>query len=333
MNMMTMTRQTQAGSAFYNAKESKPPLWRWQQHSFRAMNTGVYVCRYGRDDKDIKDVEKLFSHYEHLLSRFNPDAELAQLNRSNLERQPVSETLFDALAISLQAAYATGGLYDPTILRVLEQTGYDRSFERIIEEVSDEQPQMNMRSENHYSFRDIRLDAQTHEIWKPVGLKLDLGGMGKGWTVDRTADSLNGEGPFLINAGGDLYAYGTPHSIEGWRIDLEHPFDSSRTLASVSLRDQALATSTTARRRWQRNGKTMNHLIDPRTNEPASTDALSVSVVAPRTVLAEIYAKVALILGAEQGLAYLQSLPDVDGMIYTQDERMLFTDAFYSILI
>jgi thiamine biosynthesis lipoprotein len=77
----------------------------------------------------------------------------------------------------------------------------------------------------------------------------------------------------------------------------------------------------------------MNHLIDPRTNEPASTDALSVSVIAPRTVLAEIYAKVALILGAEQGLAYLQSLPDVDGMIYTQDERMLFTDAFYSVLI
>jgi thiamine biosynthesis lipoprotein len=76
----------------------------------------------------------------------------------------------------------------------------------------------------------------------------------------------------------------------------------------------------------------MHHLIDPRSGEPAQTDILSVSVVAGRTVLAEVYAKVALILGAEQGLDYLQSLPDVAGMIYRQDGRMLFTDTFCSLL-
>ncbi len=77
----------------------------------------------------------------------------------------------------------------------------------------------------------------------------------------------------------------------------------------------------------------MHHIIDPRSGEPAQTDVLSVSVVAARTVLAEIYAKVALILGAEQGLAYLQSLPDVEGLIYTADGRMLLTDKFNSLLI
>jgi thiamine biosynthesis lipoprotein len=156
--------------------------------------------------------------------------------------------------------------------------------------------------------------------------------MGKGWTVDRAADRLQGLGPFLVNAGGDIFAYHSPPNQKGWEIDLVHPLKPEAYMARLYLHHRALATSTLAKRRWQYQGQLMHHLIDPRTGQPAQTDALSVSVVAERTVLAEIYAKVALILGTEQGLAYLQSLPDVEGLIYTAEAQILYTPGFASII-
>lgn len=76
----------------------------------------------------------------------------------------------------------------------------------------------------------------------------------------------------------------------------------------------------------------MHHLIDPRTGRPAQTDAISVTVVAERTVTAEVYAKVALILGAEAALAYLQQAPGVEGLIYTADARIIHTAGLAGLL-
>jgi thiamine biosynthesis lipoprotein len=103
-------------------------------------------------------------------------------------------------------------------------------------------------------------------------------------------------------------------------------------MARLLLHHRALATSTVAKRRWQNQGQIMHHLIDPRTSQPAQTDALSVSVVADRTVMAEVYAKVALILGAEQGLAYLQNLPAVEGLIFTAGSQILYTPGLAELL-
>jgi thiamine biosynthesis lipoprotein len=156
--------------------------------------------------------------------------------------------------------------------------------------------------------------------------------MGKGWTVDRAADQLQGLGPFLINAGGDIFAYQAPPGQQGWMIDLIHPLNPELLMARVQLHHRALATSTIAKRRWLHQGRSMHHLIDPRTGQPAQTDALSVSVVADRTVLAEIYAKVVLILGVEQGLVFLQNLPGVEGLIYTAGSQIVYTAGLSSIL-
>jgi len=76
----------------------------------------------------------------------------------------------------------------------------------------------------------------------------------------------------------------------------------------------------------------MHHLIDPRTGQPAQTDALSVTVIADRTVVAEVYAKVALILGAGPGLAYLQSLPGIEGLIYTDKSNIIYTPGLAELL-
>ena len=82
----------------------------------------------------------------------------------------------------------------------------------------------------------------------------------------------------------------------------------------------------------RRNGDRMHHLLDPRSGQPAWTDAVSVSVVAGRRMLAEVFAKVALILGVETGLAYLESLPGIEGLIYTAAGRLVYTPGMTAFL-
>jgi thiamine biosynthesis lipoprotein len=316
------------------------PAWRWNGYSFRAMNTKIQTWLFSQTNNEVLvDVQRLFNSVEKRLSRFNPHSELSALNQHRSEVFEASPLLLDALEVALWAAQTTGGLYDPTILARLQQAGYDRSFELMENPrplngqptpVSGEvAPRSSPSTE---TFRSIHLNRAQRQITKPVGLGLDLGGMGKGYTVDRAADRLQGLGPFMVNAGGDIFAYQAPPGQKGWPVDLVHPFKPTQFFARLHLQHTALATSTIARRRWQKNGQMMHHLIDPRTGQPACTDAVSVSVVAPRTALAEIYAKAALILGAEPGLAYLQGVPGVEGLLVTANAEILMTPGFVPLV-
>jgi thiamine biosynthesis lipoprotein len=322
------------------------PDWRWNGYSFQAMNTKIQTWLYSQTDAGVLvDVQRLFNSFEKRLSRFDPDCDLSRLNACEDDRFEASPILLDAVESALWAAGITGGLYDPTILGELKRAGYDRSFETIPEAaplteaaLAQSRPlqpalqSVDAALARPYTFRSIWLDRPNREIHKPPAVQLDLGGMGKGWTVDRAADRLQGLGPFLINAGGDIYAYQSPPGRTGWEIDLIHPLKPAQFMARLQLHHRALATSTIVRRRWQHNGQTMHHLIDPRTGRPAQTDALSVSVVADRTVTAEILAKTALILGAEAGLAYLERLPGVEGLIYTAEAEIIYSGGFDPIL-
>ena len=334
--LQTVTTQTiaQAGP------RTGAPTWQWYQHTFRAMNTNVYARLYSpvAADEILVDVQRMFTSFEKTLSRFDPATELSRLNSSKNAVFAAGPTLIDAVEVALWAADMTNGLYDPTILNHLEQAGYDRSFDRITQLASFqfdcEPPAVTPHPAKSapFSFRYVQLNRARREIYKPAEVRLDLGGMGKGWTVDRAADRLQGLGPFLVNAGGDIFAYQSPPGQKGWAIDLIHPLDPNRFMGQVLLHNQALATSTVAKRRWQRNGRIQHHLIDPRTGQPAQTDALSVTVVAHRTVLAEVLAKVVLILGVEQGLDYLQRLPGVEGLIFAADSDISFTAGFEPLL-
>ncbi len=314
--------------------------WRWNHHSFRAMNTDIYFWLFSQTGKTILlDLQDMFVSFEKRLSRFNPRSELSALNRARKPAFKAGPILFEAVEIALWAAEATGGIYDPTILSQLEQAGYNRSFEKLNAPAPLHQvPGLELDDTSArpswwpFQFRSITLNRARREIFKPEGLRLDLGGVGKGWSVDRAADRLQGVGPFLVNAGGDIFACQTPPGEAGWPIDVIHPLDPAKMMATLVLNHRALATSTIAKRRWRQNGRIMHHLIDPRTGRPAQTDALSVTVVSARTVLAEVFAKVALILGVERGLAFLEAQPDTEGLVFTAEAEIAPTAGLSPLL-
>ena len=109
-----------------------------------------------------------------------------------------------------------------------------------------------------------------------------------------------------------------------WLVGLADPHQPDNDLAALALRNEAVATSSLARRRWQHHhGSPAHHLIDPRTGAPAITDLVSVTVIGPELPASEIHAKVALILGEDRGLAYLAAQPNLSALLVTTAGRQI----------
>jgi thiamine biosynthesis lipoprotein len=145
----------------------------------------------------------------------------------------------------------------------------------------------------------------------PQSCKVDFGGFVKGWAVDRAARYMSTSETWCINAGGDLLARGEGPEGHGWMIGVEDPHQSAKVLATISVVDAAVATSSTVRRRWKTEAGAAHHLIDPRTGEPSHTDLASVTVMASRAADAEVRAKQLILLGSHDGrlLAETREMP------------------------
>lgn len=281
------------------------------------MGTTVSLLYPRERPQAILAVRGLFTAWEQALSRFRADSELSALNQSAGASVAVSPLLFDALATALDAAEATGGLYDPTLLRQITALGYDRSFELLGETV----PTVSAPAMPGGAWRSIRLDAARRLVTLPAGAGVDLGGIAKGMAVDAALALLRAQalGPALLNAGGDLAVLGTPPGATAWSIAVPGPGSSSRGW-TVPLERGALATSGIARRCWRQGEQERHHLIDPRSGQPAHSALWSVSAVAASCAQAEVAAKVAFVLGIEAGAEFLQA-HGLAGLLLEQSGR------------
>jgi thiamine biosynthesis lipoprotein len=292
------------------------------QRQFRAMNTQVDLFASDLEDTRLfVAAEDVFHSMEARLSRFLPDSELSQLNGRAGRETPVSEVLFDILHQAQQFQRITGGAFEPAMLTELQTAGYDRSFEQV--ESSSEEPAGRVASER-FSISQVRLNAEERSVHTPPGLRIDLGGIGKGYTVDAAVQVLQPTGDFVVNAGGDLFAAGSGPDGDGWLVNLTDPTGATGGISLIRLHDEALATSTTAVRRWHRGERLLHHLIDPRTRRPAESGVLSASVVAETATKADVFAKVALLLGPDEGARFLRE-HDASGLFVMEDGRLLTT--------
>jgi thiamine biosynthesis lipoprotein len=242
-------------------------------HSFAAMGTDVEL--FG-DPAGFAAAEAELERLEAILSRFRPASELSRLNRDG--RIDASPDLLRVVRLALDARERTSGLFDPTVHDALVAAGYDRSFELL--DLSTPRAATAVACGGRVAILDREL------VLEP-GVRLDLGGIGTGYAVDRAVDLLGAHGPALVNAGGDLACRGG-----SWPVGVETP---GGTL-TILLERGALATSGSDRRTWTGG----HHLIDPRTGAPADSPYLRVTVAAPTAVEAEALAK-AIYLGADPG--------------------------------
>ncbi len=323
---------------------STPTHNNWLTHSFRAMGSQISVWLEADPNRAfdaMSQVEALFAKNEQTLSRFLLDSELNFVNGHFEQWTVVSDLLWGVLIEALNWAEATNSLFDPTILNALEIAGYTHSFEQL-EMGGNSLPPRRSRGRFANAIAEkscptleqwmaIRLDWDEQAVWLPQGIRIDLGGIAKGYTAQQAVELLSQWGPSLLNAGGDLTAGDAPADFPGWPVGLAAPWTDSEQpqehLATLWLANSSLATSGIDYRRWERNGRFAHHLIDPRTGQPAQTDCLTTTVLAADAAEAEAWATAALILGSKRGYDVLAQHPRLAGAIMTTDEQLLLTPA------
>jgi heavy metal sensor kinase len=281
--------------------------------TFRAMNTDVSLllvsdARHAALALDA--AEWFFLQTEWRLSRFRESSELSTLNRERSIQS--SRTLFEVVALAVQAYHDTGGVFNPLVGRALAAAGYDRSFDLIGTNTSLAPTGRPISAAP--SLDDVLcLEPATRRITLQGDAQLDLGGIAKGWAIDRAYRTLRKLGACCVNAGGDVRAGGSfEPGGDGWRVDIADPFapqttdesDAAPHVLSVMLKDEAIATSGVVKRRWIMSGVEQHHLIDPRNGEPARNELLFVTSVGASAVQAEVAAKTIFILGEEAGSAW-----------------------------
>lgn len=267
------------------------------------MGSRAHLAVSGADAGLLRRARARLAELEARWSRFLPDSEVCRLNAAAGRPVQVSAETVQLLRRSVQAWEITGGLFDPTVLPAVESAGYDRTFERV-------RPEAPAKREADTTgpapgCAAIEIDGGTVRL--PAGVRLDLGGIGKGYAADQVTWELRqwGATGVCVNLGGDVRVSGPPAAAAAWTIGVTDPFDERAGLTTVTLAEGAVATSSRLRRRWRRGTRELHHLIDPRSGEPARSTLVAVTVVAAQAHWAEILAKSALVAGQETGARLL----------------------------
>jgi thiamine biosynthesis lipoprotein len=278
------------------------PLLRRQ---FRAMGTQIeLLVEADQATAALAAAEEEFHRLEALLSRFRADSELSRLNSNGT--LAAGPDLLRVVELALAATKRTGGRFDITVHEAVVAAGYDRSFE-LVPAVAAAPALSPVRHTAGVRVLDgvIRLDQD---------VRLDLGGIGKGYACERAAEILATAGPCLVNAGGDIAT-----RAGAWTVSVE---TAAEPLTLELSGSSALATSGRDLRRWHRGGRELHHLIDPATGLPSASDLLRATAVAHDAIDAEVTAKALFLAGADPAREEADRL-GIPALLVTQDGRTI----------
>jgi thiamine biosynthesis lipoprotein len=242
------------------------------------------------------------------LSRFREESELSRVNRDPREEVPASP-LMRALASAVAGAGSSSeGLVDATLLDAIERAGYRQSLGdhrpiELTEALAGRVGRRPGRPHPSARWRSVGVDEAAGTIVRPPGLKIDSGGIAKGLLADLLAADLGEQRAFAIDCCGDVHIGGSARLAR--RVLVDDPFGGA-PIHELKLRNGAAATSGIGRRCWVgADGKVAHHVLDPSTGEPAFTGIVQATALAPSALLAETYAKAALLSGPERAAEWL----------------------------
>lgn len=269
----------------------------------------------------IEQVFREFDRLESLLSVWKPGSDVVRINDA-AGREPVvvGRDTIAVLEAAAQASEWTGGKFDITFGALADVWKFDHDQDS---RVPDQRAIAARLSFVDYRLVQVDRAAGTAFIRK-AGTRIHLGGIGKGYAVDRAAAILRERGfaDFLIQSGGDLYVAGR-NGLTAWTLGIADPRGpAGQTFATVEIGDGTLSTSGDYERFFVKDGVRYHHLIDPDSGAPA-TGARSVTIVTDSAMLADVLSTGVFILGPAEGMALVERLPRVEGVIVTAANQVL----------
>lgn len=300
------------------------------QVSFTAMNTVIDITAYGNDAQKIleKEMTPRINQLDSLLTNKISGAPLDRLNSSATGKNVTlpSETV-KVLSLSLEYAKKTNGIFDPTIAPIADLWGFGTSAECLpsSEEITKRLPLVNYRnvviSQNQVSFTQ-------------KGMKMDLGGIGKGYASDIVSDLLRKKGikSALFSLGGSssgVIGKKTDGSL--WKIGIKDPDSQANEFIGIlSCSDIMISTSGDYEQYFIADGIRYHHILDPKTGFSAKSSLRSATVVCPNGAMADAYSTAVFIMGEKAAFDFCKSQKGVGLILVTQDKRVIVSKALAS---
>lgn len=291
------------------------------QRRFRVMGTRAHVLVVGGRDGASEQAEQRLRDLERRWSRFLPESELSLLNAAGGAPCIVSSDTIRLVETLQRAWIHTSGRFDPTVHDAMVELGYENSWPPVPQTASSA-PRATP------GCGGVDIDASTGMIRLPTRTHLDPGGLGKGLAADVVVEELLDDGArgALVNVGGDLRVAGEPPESDEWRIRVEHPTNREQTVGMVALIGGGIATTSRIHKQWSIGDRSVHHVLDPSTGEPAARPWAAVTVVASSGWRAEALAKLAFLDGALDQHNASALFVDEDGAVRSvgQDAERFF---------
>jgi len=257
---------------------------------------------------------------DEAMSTYKPTSEVSKVN-AEAARHPVKITkeLFDLLTTAVEFSRITHGAFDITYASV----GFMYDF-RAHEKPTEAQIKAALPAVN---YKHLLLDKKTQTIkFSQPGVRIDLGGIAKGYAVDCGIKLLQARGitHALVTAGGDSRIIGDRFG-KPWIIGIKHPDDPEKMIAKIPLTDTALSTSGDYERYFDEGGQRYHHIIDPKTGRSASK-VRSATVIAPTATQTDGLSKTAFVLGPDEAMQIYNGIKGVDAILVTPDGRVLYSN-------
>lgn len=289
------------------------------------MGTLIEITIIPANEKAIREAFEALNKVDALMSTYKEDSEISILNREG-EKQ-VSEETLEVIEDAIKFSNITDGAFDITVRPLLDLWKKAKKEEKVPTEEEIEKAIFLVGWDKIFiEGNQIRLEKK--------GMQIDLGGIAKGYAVDKAIEALkrNGIKRALVNAGGDLYALGKAPQQGGWSIGIQDPRDEDKIIDIIKVEDKAVATSGDYRRYFTLEGKRFSHIVNPKTGLTVQDVPMSVTIVGPDGTTTDALSTGVFVLGPEEGMKLIESLPEVEGMIISEGMKKLTSEGWEEFL-
>lgn len=272
-----------------------------------------------RGEAAISSVFDDMRRIDRLMSTWKEDTEISKVNREASQHPvKISEELFRLLQESVKYSELTQGVFDITYASV----GYLYDFRK---RVHPDQQQIEAALPG-VDWRQMVLDEKNFTVFfRRPGMRIDLGGIAKGYAVDRGIEILRQQGftRAMVNSGGDTRIIGDRFG-KPWVVGVRDPDREGKWYLRLPLTDTAFSTSGDYERFFDEDGIRFHHIIDPKTGDSARK-CRTVTVIAPTATRTDALTKSVFILGPEEGIAFIDTLPDVEAVAVGPDGKVHYS--------
>jgi FAD:protein FMN transferase len=288
------------------------------------MGTRITVELWAEDEqKANRAIDALLDEMRHIddsMSTYKPTSEVSQVNAKAADGpMKISKELFDLLVTAKQYSVLTDGAFDITYASV----GYMYDFRKHVHP-DDAQIDKALPAVN---YRHVLLDPKNQTVqFSQKGVRIDLGGIAKGYSVDKGIEVLQSFGftRAYVSAGGDSRIIGDRFG-KPWMVGIRDPRKGEGSvITKIPLADAAISTSGDYERFFEENGVRYHHIIDPRTGHSASK-VRSATVIGPYATRTDGLSKTAFVLGPEKAMEIYNRIDDIDAIIVKLDGTVIYS--------